>query len=152
MGYTWFRLSRKPEEGENIVLNFSFEKGDKSIGLARSYRFEFNEENWDVPAFAVFKLDPKLDKPTSASFSGLSGNIRFAWTMVFVVVALLFAGFHIYHRFALPRPAEDHLQPVRGGRIYEGIPGHLCGFFQEEEHRSDPAYSCWFTAWVNHSW
>jgi len=107
VGYTWFRLSKKPEEGENIVLNFSFDKGDKSISLARSYRYEFNEENWEVPAFAVFKLDPKLDKPTSATFSGLSGNIRFAWTMVFVVVALLFAGFHIYHRFALPRPASD---------------------------------------------
>jgi PAT family beta-lactamase induction signal transducer AmpG len=107
MGYTWFRLSTKPEEGENIVLNFSFEKGDKSIALARSYRFEFNEENWDVPAFAVFKLDPKLEKATTASFSGLSGNIRFAWTMVFIVVALLFSGFHIYHRFALPRPAAD---------------------------------------------
>jgi PAT family beta-lactamase induction signal transducer AmpG len=107
VGYTWFRLNTKPGEGENIVMNFSFEKGDKSISLARSYRFEFNEGNWDVPAFAVFKLDPKLGKATSASFSGLSGNIRFAWTMVFVVVALLFVGFHIYHRFALPRPAED---------------------------------------------
>jgi len=107
VGFTWFRLSAKPEEGENIVLNFSFEKGDKSISLARSYRFEFNEDNWDVPAFAVFRLDPKLQKESSASFSGLSGNIRFAWTMVFVVVALLFAAFHIYHRFMLPRPAED---------------------------------------------
>lgn len=113
VGFTWFQLSAKPEEGENIVLNFSFDKGDKSIALARSYRFEFNEENWDVPAFAVFKLDPKLEKATSASFSGLSGNIRFAWTMVFIVVALLFAGFHIYHRFALPRPAED--VPNRSG-------------------------------------
>ena len=113
MGYTWFRLSTKPEEGENIVLNFSFDKGDKSIALARSYRFEFNEKNWDVPAFAVFKLDPKLEKVTTASFSGLSGNIRFAWTMVFIAVALLFAGFHIYHRFALPRPAED--LPSRSG-------------------------------------
>ncbi len=113
VGYTWFRLNTRPEEGENIVLNFSFDKGDKSIALARSYRFEFNEENWDVPAFAVFKLDPKLEKATSASFSGLSGNIRFAWTMVFVVVALLFAGFHIYHRFALPRPAAD--QPNLSG-------------------------------------
>lgn len=107
VGFTWFRLSAKPEEGENIVLNFSFDKGDKSIALAKSYRYEFNEENWDVPAYAVFKLDPKLQKTSSASFSGLSGNIRFAWTMVFVVVALLFAGFHIYHRFVLPRPAED---------------------------------------------
>jgi PAT family beta-lactamase induction signal transducer AmpG len=107
VGYTWFRLSEKPEEGENIVLNFSFDRGDKSIALARSYRFEFNESNWDVPAFAVFKLDPKLTRATSASFSGLSGNIRFAWSMVFAIVALLFAGFHIYHRFALPRPPED---------------------------------------------
>jgi len=107
VGYTWFRLSTKPAEGQNIVMNFSFDKGDKSIALARSYRFEFNGENWDEPAFAVFKLDPKLEKTTSASFTGLSGNIRFAWTMVFIVVALLFAGFHIYHRFALPRPAGD---------------------------------------------
>jgi len=107
VGYTWFRLSERPEEGENIVLNFSFDKGDKSIALARSYRYEFNESNWEVPAFAVFQLDPKLDRATSASFSGLSGNIRFAWSMVFALVALLFAGFHIYHRFALPRPPED---------------------------------------------
>jgi len=114
VGYTWFRLSKKPGEGENIVMNFSFDKGDKSITLARSYRFEFNEENWDEPAFAVFRLDPKLERTTSASFTGLSGNIRFAWTMVFIVVALLFAGFHIYHRFALPRPAADISS--RGGK------------------------------------
>jgi len=107
VGYTWFRLSERPEEGENIVLNFSFDKGDKSISLARSYRYEFNESNWEVPAFAVFQLDSKLDRATSASFSGLSGNIRFAWSMVFALVALLFAGFHVYHRFALPRPPED---------------------------------------------
>jgi MFS transporter, PAT family, beta-lactamase induction signal transducer AmpG len=113
VGYTWFRLSTKPGEGENIVMNFSFEKGDKSIALSRSYRFEFNDKNWDVPAFAVFKLDPKLEKASSASFTGLSGNIRFAWTMVFIVVALLFVGFHIYHRFALPRPAVD--LPNRSG-------------------------------------
>jgi len=119
-GYTWFRLSRKPEEGENIVMNFSFEKGDKSISLAKSYRFEFNEENWDVPAFAVFQLDPKLEKATTASFSGLSGNIRFAWSMVFAIVALMFLGFHIYHRFALPRPAADQAnRNAEGGFVKE---------------------------------
>lgn len=107
LGYTWFRLSQKPEPGENIVMNFSFEKGDKSISLVRSYRFEFNEDNWEIPAFAVFKLDPKLDKNSSASFKGLSGNIQFAWSMVFLIVALMFVGFHIYHRFALPRPEAD---------------------------------------------
>jgi len=113
LGITWIRLSKKPEEGENIVLNFSHEKGDKSIGLARSYRFEFNEKNWDVPAYAVFQLDPRLDKATSASFNGLSGNIRFAWTMVFAIIAVIFAGFFVYHRFVLPRPEED--KPNRSG-------------------------------------
>lgn len=106
-GYTWFRLSRKPEAGENIVLNFSKEKGDKSISLVKSYRYEFNLDNWDVPAYAVFELDPRLKKLSSASFKGLSGNIQFAWSMVFLAVALLFLGFYIYHRIALPRPLTD---------------------------------------------
>ncbi|MFH0756988.1 MAG: MFS transporter [Bacteroidota bacterium] len=107
VGTTWFKLNHKPEEGESIVLNFTFERGDKSISLARNYRYEFTASNWEAPAFAVFRLDPKLDKVSQASFSGLSGNIRFAWTVVFAVVALLFIGFHLYHRFALPRPVED---------------------------------------------
>ena len=132
VAYTWFRLSTKPEEGENIVLNFSFNKGDKSIVLARSYRFEFNEENWDVPAFAVFKLDPKLEKASSASFSGLSGNIRFAWTMVFIVVALLFAGFHIYHRFALPRPAADVSNRSEDGGFMKEFFATFADFFRKK--------------------
>jgi len=133
VAYTWFQLSTKPEEGENIVLNFSFDKGDKSIALARSYRFEFNEENWDVPAFAVFKLDPKLEKASEASFSGLSGNIRFAWTMVFIVVALLFAGFHIYHRFALPRPAADvSMRSGEGGFMKEFF-ATFADFFRKKQ-------------------
>ena len=132
VGYTWFRLSEKPEEGESIVLNFSFDKGDKSIALARSYRFDFTEENWDVPAFAVFKLDPKLKKATSASFSGLSGNIRFAWTMVFIVVALLFVGFHIYHRFALPRPEEDRPNQIGEGGSMKEFLATFADFFRKK--------------------
>jgi PAT family beta-lactamase induction signal transducer AmpG len=132
VGYTWFRLSTRPEEGENIVLNFSFDKGDKSISLARSYRFEFDEDNWDIPAFAVFQLDPKLQKASSASFSGLSGNIRFAWTMVFVVVALLFAGFHIYHRFVLPRPAEDVPNKSEEGGFLKEFLATFVEFFRKK--------------------
>ena len=120
IGYTWFRISQKPEPGENIVMNFSFDKGDKSISLARSYRFEFNEENWEVPAFAVFRLDSKLEKVSSASFTGLSGNIQYAWSVVFFIVALLFVGFHIYHRFSLPRPeADQSSQGNEGGFLKE---------------------------------
>jgi PAT family beta-lactamase induction signal transducer AmpG len=130
--YTWFKLSQKPEEGENIVLNFSFDKGDKSIGLARSYRFEFNEKNWNVPAFAVFKLDPKLTKATTASFEGLSGNIRFAWTMVFAIIAVIFIGFHIYHRFALPRPAEDVSNRSSDGNFLKEFLTTFAEFFRKK--------------------
>jgi len=133
VGYTHFQLSKKPEEGESIVLNFSFEKGDKSIGLARSYRFEFNEQNWDVPAFAVFQLDSKLDKTTSASFTGLSGNIRFAWTMVFAVIAVVFAGFFIYHRFALPKPEEDKPNKNKESSFFREFIITFAEFFRKKE-------------------
>ncbi len=132
MGYTWFRLSRKPEEGETIVLNFSFDKGDKSISLARSYRFEFNESNWEIPAFAVFKLDPKLDKVTHASFTGLSGNIQFAWSMVFAMVAILFVGFHIYHRFVLPHPEADHSNRSEGSGFIKEFFVTFVEFFRKK--------------------
>ncbi len=107
IGYTWFYLSRKPENNDKVVMNFSYEKGDKSIGLVRDYRFEFSSENWNVPAIAAFQLDPKLSKSAVADFKGLSGNIRFAWTIVFAAIAVLFLLFFIYHRIILPRPEED---------------------------------------------
>ncbi|MEN8202164.1 MAG: MFS transporter [Bacteroidota bacterium] len=132
MAYTWFKLSRKPEEGENIVLNFSFDKGDKSISLARSYRFEFNEQNWNVPAFAVVKLDPKLKKTSSATFSGLSGNIRFAWTMVFAIIAVVFIGFNIYHRFALPRPLADQSNRSSEGSFLKEFLTTFADFFRKK--------------------
>lgn len=132
VGYTHFQLSEKPGEGESIVLNFSFEKGDKSIGLARSYRFEFNEQNWDVPAFAVFQLDPGLNKTTSATFIGLSGNIRFAWTMVFAIIAVVFAGFFMYHRFVLPRPEEDRPNLVEDGRFFREFITTFVEFFRKK--------------------
>ncbi len=132
VGYTWFQLSKRPEEGESIVMNFSFEKGDKSISLVRSYRFEFNEENWNVPAFAVFQLDSKLDNVTSASFTGLSGNIRFAWTMVFAIIAVVFAGFFIYHRFALPRPEEDQPNRNEDGSFFKAFITTFAEFFRKK--------------------
>ena len=132
VGVTWFRLSKAPGEGENIVLNFSFDRGDQSIALARSYRFNFNSENWDQPAFAVFRLDPKLQKSTSASFSGLSGNIRFAWTMVFAIIAVVFAGFFIYHRFILPRPAEDMAVRHQEGSFFREFLSTFAEFFRKK--------------------
>jgi PAT family beta-lactamase induction signal transducer AmpG len=132
VGVTWFRLSRRPDEGENIVLNFSFEKGDKSIALAKSYRFDFDQDNWDQPAFVVFRLDPALEKISSASFTGLSGNIRFAWSMVFVIIAVVFAGFFIYHRFILPRPPEDSPNRAQEGHFFREFLTTFVEFFRKK--------------------
>ncbi|MEN8248842.1 MAG: MFS transporter [Bacteroidota bacterium] len=111
IGYVWFYLSKKPEGDDKVVLNFSHERGDKSISLVRDYRYEFGSNNWNIPAIAAIQLDSKLDKPAQATFSGLSGNIRFAWTIVFTAIAVLFFLFFIYHRFILPKPVED--KPVQ---------------------------------------
>jgi PAT family beta-lactamase induction signal transducer AmpG len=132
MGLTWFYLSKRPEEGERIVLHFSFEKGDKSIALVRSYRFEFNGQNWNVPAFALFQVDPKLNRASSATFSGLSGNIRLAWTIVFAIIAVLFAGFFLYHRFILPGPEEDRPGKSRGGEFIREFIGTFVEFFRKK--------------------
>lgn len=107
VGYVWFYLSQPPADNETVVLNFTHQRGNKSIALAKSYRYEFSQKNWNVPALAAIQLDPKLDEPTRAYFEGLSGNITLAWTIVFASVALMFLVFALYHRIVLPRPAED---------------------------------------------
>ena len=107
LGYTYFHLSRNPGPNKTVVLNFTRETGDKDIALVRDYRYTFNEKNWDKPAIAVFRLDPQMERATSANFSGLSGNIPLAWTLVFGIIAVIFAGFFVYHRWILPRPKGD---------------------------------------------
>lgn len=133
IGYTWFCLSRPPDENQTVVLNFSHESGDKSISLVRDYRFEFNEDNWHIPAVALFSLDPKLDKAAQAGFSGVSGNIALAWSIVFVVIAALFVLFFLYHRFMLPRPAEDVSKQVAGKAFAREFIQTFVLFFKRRE-------------------
>ncbi len=106
LGFIAIQLSQEPAEGEKVVLNFGYEKGDKSIQLAKTYRYEFSGENWQYPAFAIVKLDPKLKIQSTATFVGRSGNIVLAWSIVFFCMALLFVLFAVYHRFALPKVEE----------------------------------------------
>ena len=68
----------------------------------------FTAANWDKPAYVVVQLDHKLQDRSEAQFKGLSGNIPLSWSITFFVLAGLFIGFFIYHRFILPRPASDH--------------------------------------------
>jgi PAT family beta-lactamase induction signal transducer AmpG len=133
IGWTWFHLNRPPGEGETIVLNFTYERGDKSISLHKSYRYEFTDKNWNIPAIAAFKLDPGLDEKATAFFSGLSGNIPFAWTFVFAVIAGIFLLFFLYHRFMLPRPADDKPTITEGRGILREFFETFATFFRKKE-------------------
>ncbi len=100
-------LSKSPEPGKEVILNTTMNRGDKSISLMSGERLSFNETNWNKPALLVFQLDPKLTTATTAEYKGLSGNIAFAWSVTFFVLAGLFILFSFYHKFALPKPDSD---------------------------------------------
>lgn len=133
IGYTYFYLSSKPEPNKDVIMNFTQRVGDKSIRLVRDYRYTFNEQNWNIPAVAVFQLDSKLDKTISAEFSGLSGNIKLAWTIVFMFIAALFIFFFLYHRLVLPRPVSDKPVGGEGGSVMKEFLATFLLFFRRRE-------------------
>ena len=100
-------LSKSPEAGEQIILNTSLGRGDKSISLIKGERLVFDASNWNKPAYLVFQLDPKLTSGTASEYKGLSGNITLAWSVTFFLLAGLFVLFSFYHRFFLPKPDSD---------------------------------------------
>jgi len=111
VGLVYIYLSQKPEAGENIIINFGFDSGDKSISLIEKQgagnRLEFNDQNWNRPALAMIRLDPKLEDITRAKFLAQSGNIPLAWSVTFFFLAGLFVLFFVYHKFILPFPDSD---------------------------------------------
>ncbi len=107
IGIAFFTLARPPETDKDIIVNFSREKGDKSIMLVEGFRFSFNNTNWNIPACFAIQLDPKLSKDSSALFTARSGNIPLAWSLTFIILAGLFILFFIYHKIILPYPKTD---------------------------------------------
>jgi len=104
------RLNRRPEPGEQIIVNVTHKNGDQSIHLEQnvlSTRFVFNESNWDKTAYLYYNIDRKIAEPASATFEGASGNIPLAWMVVFIVLSGFFFAVAAYHSWALPRPASD---------------------------------------------
>jgi PAT family beta-lactamase induction signal transducer AmpG len=132
IGYTYFYLSKKPEANEKVILNFSHLSGDKSLSLPKSYRYEFTSENWNIPAFAAFQVDPKLEKKASAIFKGVSGNITLAWTIVFIVIAVLFFMFFFYHRLVLPKPINDKSNNEQDGNFLKEFLITFISFFKKK--------------------
>ena len=101
------RLSRQPEDNKEMVLNTTMNRGDNSIALLHGERLAFNNTNWNKPAYLIFQIDPKLTTTSTAEYKGLSGNIPFAWSITFFVLAGLFIFFSFYHRVILPKPDSD---------------------------------------------
>jgi len=107
IGILSVHLSKKPEAGKEKILNTSSNNRYQSITMLHGERLIFNENNWNKPAYMVFQADSKLTTLTKTEYKGLSGNIPFAWSVTFLVLAGLFILFSLYHRFVLPKPAVD---------------------------------------------
>lgn len=125
-------LSKSPETDKEIVLNTTLSRGDKSVSLVHGDRLVFNASNWNIPAYLVFQLDPKLNTTTTAEFKGLSGNIAFAWSVTFFVLAALFIIFSFYHRVFLPVPDSDFgAEHVTASTILKDFTDTFVTFFKK---------------------
>ncbi len=117
------KLNGKPEAGKEMILNFKQKGGDNSLKLLEGERLAFNLENWEQPAYLLFQADPKLNFATDAQFKGTSGNIHLAWSITFIILAILFIIFSFYHRFILPYPPSDR-------RVIKGEENLFGAFFR----------------------
>ncbi len=126
------KLSQKPEEDKEILLNTSMAEGDKSITLVEGEHLAFNQENWSKTAYLVFQLDPKLRKEASVVYKSTSGNIPFAWSTTFFVLAGLFVLMSFYHRKALPKADEtSEGKPTEATAIFAQFNETFKSFFKK---------------------
>jgi len=58
-------------------------------------------------------LAGELEESVQPSWAHNVGQIPFAWAVTFGLMALLFIGFGLYHRFMLPKPVNDKLVAPR---------------------------------------
>lgn len=106
-GIVWLGINKFQSDEDEIIINIDQTAGDKSISLHNSGRISINKNNSNRAAALVFQLDPKLKDFTTAEFTARTGNISFAWSISFYLLAGMFILFFIYHKFILPFPAED---------------------------------------------
>jgi PAT family beta-lactamase induction signal transducer AmpG len=126
------KLSEKPAEDKEMILNLKFQRGDNSIKLLEGERLAFNASNWDKPAYVLLQADSKLNRSTEAIFKGTSGNIQLAWSITFLILAGLFIVFSFYHRFMLPYPVSD--KPGRSNKdLFADFFTTIGSFFNRKE-------------------
>lgn len=112
VGIAYLKLASDP--GKQTVVTVQKESGDASITLIEGQRLVFDSKNWNKPAIIVFQLDPKLNYSTATVFEARSGNIPLAWSLTFFLLAGLFIGLALYHKFILPKPESDKPSLTQG--------------------------------------
>ncbi|HWF18626.1 MAG TPA: MFS transporter, partial [Verrucomicrobiae bacterium] len=112
IGLVSLHLSKPP--GREVVVTLGSRVGfglksddDKSFSVAEGTRFVFNDENWNQPALAAIQLDPKVKNAVEGLMEIRSGNLPFAWSVTFFLLAGMFLVFCVYHRIILPYPVSD---------------------------------------------
>jgi len=132
VGVLFVTLNSKLDGEKKIVVNFDFKSGDKSIRLIEGQRHEFTSQNYYKPHVLLFQLDPNLKGATSATFSLRFGNIKFAWTIIFIILSILFLLFFIYHFFLLPRPLNDISSKISFSKILSNFFSPFLSFFKKD--------------------
>lgn len=107
LAIVYMRLAEPVPAGEEQVVQFGLSSGDPSFKVIEGERFTVNEKNWSDPFASLVQVEAKLDAESNAEFEVRSGNLTFAWSATFFILAGAFGLLCLYHFFALPRPAAD---------------------------------------------
>ncbi len=83
----------------------------------------------------------------------MTDNIPYAWSLTFFVLAGLFLGIWIYHKFVLPCPDSDHTsKEVSASNLLKKFFGTFASFFQKKSRQALPFFSCYSTVCPKLNW
>jgi PAT family beta-lactamase induction signal transducer AmpG len=133
IGIVAVQLSQNPAETRRgyVVLYTAMRRGG-DVALVSDERLIFTEDNWNVPAYMAFQLDRRLTTEREAEFRGLSGNIRFAWSTTFFILAGLLVAGALWHKFILPTPDSDKpAADVTASTVFKEFIETFASFFRK---------------------
>ncbi|MEG8946183.1 MFS transporter [Rosettibacter firmus] len=134
VGLISFHLSKKPDEDKNYIVTLNFENNSSGFSILTGKTITFNSKNWNKPAYAVIQIDPLIQNKYETILKIQSEKIPVAWIIPFILIAILYFIFFIYHNFILPKPTDDKsiLQEKRSTVIKEFFRAFF-RFFEKEK-------------------
>jgi MFS transporter, PAT family, beta-lactamase induction signal transducer AmpG len=128
----WMRLARPIPQDQCQVIQFGHSAGDMSFKVAEGERFAVTAANWEHPFASVIRVDRTLSRPSRATFDVRSGNLAFAWSATFLLIAALMLLFCLYHFVVLPKPAGDVVSVTEAGQVsFTGFVVPFIEFFRK---------------------